>query len=149
METQNGNLVGELNKLVVINIDRSEGYEKAMAEVDDADLKILFSKCSLQSKKFNSELQSEINKMGGKPEQGTTQSGKFYRAWMDIKSVLTGRDKKKILGSCEFGEDVARDTYKEVLADPKIPTAIHHLIRTQLGEISSAHDEVRRLRDSA
>ncbi len=149
MDTEKIDLIEELNTLAVINNDRSEGYEKAMTETEDQDLKVLFSRFALQSRKFNSDLLSEIAKAGGKPETGTTNSGKLYRAWMDIRAALSGRNKKQILSSCEYGEDVARDTYRGILKDPFIPSPVHEIITSQYNEITTAHDEIKKLRDTA
>ena len=148
METLKTDLVEELNKLAVINNDRTEGYQKASSETEDMELKTLFSRFALQSRKFNSQLQTEITKAGGKPETGTTESGKLYRVWMDIRAALTGKDKKQILSSCEYGEDVARDTYKDVLKDTNLPTDLLTLITSQFNEIDTAHSEIKKLRDT-
>ncbi len=148
METEKAEVATELNKLVTINNDRTEGYQKAAEETKDGELKQLFTKFATQSRRFNSELSSEVSKAGGKPETGTTTSGKFYRAWMDIKAALSGKDRKAVLASCEFGEDVAKDTYKELLEDNHLPENVKTLVNSQFAEIKSAHDEIRRLRDS-
>jgi uncharacterized protein (TIGR02284 family) len=35
---------------------------------------------------------------------------------MDIKSAMTGSDRKAIINSCEYGEEAALDTYDDALA---------------------------------
>ena len=148
METNNQDLANKLNKLVEINNDRIEGYEKAMKETEDSDLKSLFTRFGSQSQKFHAELAREVSKLGEKPVSGTTTSGKFYRAWMDIKSALTGRDRKAILSSCEFGEDVAKDTYKSVMDDNELSSDLQGIVRKQYNELLSAHNEIKHLRDA-
>lgn len=32
---------------------------------------------------------------------------------MDVKAALTGKDRKAILNSCEYGEDIAKDSYEK------------------------------------
>jgi len=109
--------IDALNTLVEINNDRIEGYEKASENTEESDLKDLFSKFVQTSKKSQRELIGEINKLGGKVTEGTTTSGKFFRAWMEFKSSLTGKDRKAILNSCEYGEKNADETYENVLDD--------------------------------
>lgn len=36
---------------------------------------------------------------------------------MDVKSALTGKDRKAILNSCEYGEENADETYQTILDD--------------------------------
>ncbi len=139
-----------LNTLIEINNDRIVGYETAIKETEEADLKMLFSKLKHTSEKCNGELISEVIVLGGKPTEGTRTSGKIYRVWMDIKAALTGKDRKAILNSCEYGEDVAVDTYETVLKDnlADINAAQQKMLNAQCALITADHDEVKKLRDA-
>ncbi|WP_026473350.1 ferritin-like domain-containing protein [Alkaliflexus imshenetskii] len=112
---KNVKAVDVLNTLITINNDRIEGYETASKETDETDLKTLFSQFIETSRRCKQELVKEVNTLGGEVATGTKVSGKFFRAWMDVKSALTGKDRKTILSSCEYGEEQARDTYEKVL----------------------------------
>jgi uncharacterized protein (TIGR02284 family) len=105
-----------LNTLIVINNDRIEGYETASKETDEADLKTLFAQFKQTSEKCRAELIEEVNRLGGTPDEGTRITGKFFRVWMDVKAALTGKNRKVILESCEYGEGVAAETYSDVLS---------------------------------
>ena len=107
---KNNKVIGILNDLIRINHDRVVGYEKAIDELkdEDADLKTLFHRYTQDSKQFSNELTHEVTRLGGDPADGTTNSGKVYRVWMDLKSAITGKDRKTILENCEFGEDAAQ-----------------------------------------
>jgi len=139
-----------LNKLVEINNDRIEGYETASKETQETDLKTLFSQLAQTSQDCRAELVDEVNQLGGEPVEGTTASGKFFRAWMDVKSALTGQDRKAILNSCEYGEDVAVDTYKKVLENNAEDLTEDQLamVEEQYNLIKADHDLVKSLRDS-
>lgn len=139
-----------LNTLITINNDRIEGYETAAKETDEYDLKNLFSQLASNSQKFKLELSSEVTKLGGQPSEGTNTTGKFFRVWMDVKSALTGKDRKAILSSCEFGEDNAVTTYKDVLRNnlSDITATQQTLINSQYALIKADHDKVKNMRDS-
>ena len=83
-------VIDALNTLVEINSDRIEGYEKAYENTEEIDLKELFSRFKQTSRNCQIELTREINKLGGGVTEGTTTSGKFFRAWLDVKSAITG-----------------------------------------------------------
>ena len=142
-------MVSLLNDLVEINNDRIQGYERAIAETDDEDLTYLFTNMAAHSRAYKSDLSREIVLLGGEPTEGTKNTGKLFRAWMDIKAALTGKNRKDILSSCEFGEDAALDTYKSVIAneDNLLTDDILKLIKTQKQEIQLDHDRVKALRD--
>lgn len=142
--------IATINSLVVINNDRYEGYKKAAEETKDADLKSMFTKFSMQSKTFSEELRKFVS-AGDEPKSDeTTNSGKLYRVWMDIKAAITNKDRKAILSSCEFGEDVAKKTYNEALehTGDLSPEALE-VIRRQRDEILKGHDTVKAMRDNA
>ncbi|MBI2721118.1 MAG: PA2169 family four-helix-bundle protein [Bacteroidetes bacterium] len=138
-----------INSLIIINNDRYEGYKKAADETKDADLKALFTKYSLQSKGFGESLRPFSDTEDQPKQNETTNSGKLYRVWMDVKAAMTANDRKAILSSCEFGEDVAKKTYDEVLehAD-SVPSEVLDIIRKHRSELQKAHDEVKALRDA-
>ncbi|MFV5695362.1 ferritin-like domain-containing protein [Flavobacterium sp. LB3P122] len=138
-----------LNTLIEINNDRIEGYETASDETEEQDLKSLFSQLMKTSQKCKMELVSEVQEMGGTPVEGTRTTGKFFRVWMDVKAALTGKDRKAILNSCEFGEDVAVSTYAKVLKNDieDITSEQQDLLKVQYTLIKADHDKVKELRD--
>ena len=85
-----------LNDLLQINNDRIVGYQKAIDELkpEDSDLKVLFTRYISQSRENATELTTEITRLDGKPTDGTTNSGKIYRVWMDLKAAIAGKDRK-------------------------------------------------------
>ena len=139
-----------LNTLITINNDRIEGYETASKETEEQDLKTLFGKFISTSQKCKQELVSEVTRLGGEVAEGTMTSGKFFRVWMDVKAALTGKDRKAILDSCEYGEDVAVDTYNKALRNNigDISAAQQTLLNAQHALIKADHDKVKTMRDA-
>jgi uncharacterized protein (TIGR02284 family) len=146
----NKKVTGIINDLIQINNDRIVGYEKAIDELkdEDADLKTLFHRYTQDSKQFANELTHEVTRLGGEPSDGTTNSGKVYRVWMDLKAAITGKDRKTILDNCEFGEDAAQKAYDMALnSEVEIEAPLRELIIRQKAALKVGHDEVKRLRD--
>lgn len=114
---RNEKIIDVLNSLITINNDRIEGYKTASEETEENDLKSLFAGFMLTSEKCKSELIQEVEKLGGEVAEGTKVSGKFFRVWMDVKAALTGKNRMVILNSCKFGENEAKETYKNALED--------------------------------
>jgi uncharacterized protein (TIGR02284 family) len=139
-----------LNTLIVINNDRVEGYETASKETEEEDLKSLFSQLARTSHDCNEELIEEVENLDGEPAEGTRTTGKFFRVWMDVKAALTGKDRKAILNSCEYGEDVAQETYNKVLKSESehLTSDQVDIITAQKQKLKIDHDTVKSLRDS-
>lgn len=147
---ENSKQIDALNKLIEINNDRVEGYETASKETKDTDLKSLFGELASTSQKNASELRAEVTRLGGKPEEGTRVTGKFFRAWMDVKAAFTGNDRHTILDSCEFGEDKALETYESVLENSsELSGEYIQLISQQQTALRADHDRVKALRDAS
>ena len=136
-----------LNTLVEINNDRIEGYQTASKETVENDLKELFSTLAATSERCKSDLVQEIERLGGKATEGTRTTGKFYRVWMDVKAAATGKDRKAILSSCEFGEDVAVGTYAKAQLKDELDSDVKALIKSQYDLIKADHDRIKNLRD--
>lgn len=138
-----------LNDLIQINNDRVAGYEKAIEELqsEDADLKTLFVKMIGESHTYKMALATEVQALGEEAETGTTNSGKIYRAWMDVKAIFSGHDRKTVLNNCEFGEDAAQKAYKMALEEDGISADLRALITEQKASLRISHDEIKALRD--
>lgn len=146
----NEKLIGLLNDLVRINLDRAEGYKKATEELkpSDIDLKTKFINMAAGSTQYANELKGEVAKLGGEPVNDTTQSGKVYRLWMDVRTTASAHERRSILALCEFGEDAAQRAYEAALkSDVEIPSPIKQIILNQQSSLKADHDVVKRYRD--
>jgi uncharacterized protein (TIGR02284 family) len=151
MKTENMEHAAEvLNDLLRINNDRVEGYKKAIEETKEQDLISLFDRMQAESGRIANSLIKEIARLGGEPDAGkTTNPGKIYRVWMEVKATFNGKDRKGVLNACEFGEDAAQSAYKTALADKEIPETLRAVIRTQQVQLKASHNAIRGLRDLA
>ena len=138
-----------LNDLIEINNDRIAGYEKAIEELhpEDSDLKSLFAQMIVESQKLKMALATEVQSFNADIETGTTNSGKIYRAWMDVKAIFTGHDRKTVLNNCEFGEDAAQKAYKTALESEDLSANLREIISQQKTELRASHDQIKSLRD--
>ena len=137
-----------LNDLILINNDRVVGYQKAIEELkkEDADLKVLFNEMKSQSKNYITELTQEVTKAGHEIEKGTTNAGKIYRVWMDVKAFFGGFDRKVVLDNCEDGEDAALTAYNDALASEGLTPAVRSLLTQHHAGLKVSYNRVKALR---
>lgn len=147
---ENEKTIDVLNTLIQINNDRIEGYETASKETEEEDLQIFFDELRSTSLQCKEELEEEVNTLGGTPTTATKVTGKFFRVWMDVKAALTGKDRKGILNSCEYGEDVAKGTYEKVLKNETAHLSLTQqaLVKAQHALLTADHDKVKAMRDA-
>ncbi|WP_020601058.1 ferritin-like domain-containing protein [Spirosoma panaciterrae] len=148
----NDEIVDDLNELVKINNDRIQGYEKAIKDNEDAGLDDLFRHYVVQSQNFRSQLADHIVRIDGLAVSDATSTdvtSKIHRAWIDIKSALTGKDRESILSSVEFGENAAVEAYQDAIEKDHIPAYIKEDLQKQLTELQSALDRIKSLEKAA
>lgn len=146
---ENSDQIMVLNDLIQINNDRIEGYRKAAENFNDQPTELLsiFNSFAMDSQNYKQELMEHVRRLGGSSEEGTTMSGKIYRAWMDVKATFGGDDAQGILESCEFGEDAAKKAYKAAVESGQLDTQALSAVINQQQKQLQAHDRIKRLRD--
>jgi uncharacterized protein (TIGR02284 family) len=138
-----------LNDLVRINSDRITGYERAIRETKpkDDDMKIFYATMIAESHRNKIALANELQALGAEIEQGTSTSGKIYRAWMEVRAIFTGNSRRTILANCQAAEDSTQRAYHSALEYNTLPAYIRELLVRQEEALRSNHDEIRALRD--
>ena len=128
--------------------DGVKGYKTASEDVEDKDLKDLFKKYAVQRDSMITELQDQLHKMGQTDSESSSIEGTIHRAWIDLKSALTSKDRARILEECERGEDYAVSAYRDALKK-ELPGQLKAIVEQQYSDVKSAHDHIRSLRDAA
>jgi uncharacterized protein (TIGR02284 family) len=138
--------ISTLNNLIETLKDGKNGFEAAAADVKDTKVKTIFLECAQERSRLAGELQAEVTRRGGTPEQSGSVAATAHRGWMNLKSALGGGE-KAILDEAERGEDVAVKSYEKALkAD--LPADLASVVQRQYTQVKQAHDRVRDLRDS-
>lgn len=144
------NATGVINDLIEINNDRVAGFEKVIADINDAnvDLKAIFQGFADQSRKNSQELAAVVGSVK-EVETGNSVAGGLHRAWIDVKSLFGGSDRASILSEAERGEDAIKKAYKDALSDGNLPSSAVEVVSSQAQKVKAAHDQIKALRDAA
>lgn len=138
--------ISTLNNLIETCRDGQNGFQTAAEGVENSEYKRLFEQYAQQRAQFVGELQGEVRSLGGDPETMGSVAAALHRGWINIKSVVTGKDEHSILEECERGEDSAVRNYQDALGQP-LPADAQALVRRQYQAVQEAHNRVRSLRD--
>ena len=140
------NAISVLNNLIETTKDGEKGFKTAAEGLTAPDIKHRFLQYSRERAQMTSELQAEVRRLGGDPERSGSMAGALHRGWLDIKSVVTGKDDHAILAEAERGEDVAKNAYESAL-NQSLPALAQALVEQQAVKVRMAHEDVRSLRD--
>lgn len=137
-------IIDDLNELIAICKDGEQGYLTAAKAMEAGEYQPLFEQYSTQRQRFATDLQAEINRLGGIPGKEGDLAGTVHRAWINLKAVASGRDTRTILAECIAGEKAAVDVYAEV-TQKELPPEIYALVDQQYQSIKAALDRLQAL----
>lgn len=141
----NDKAISVLNSLIETCKDGQNGFQTAADGIKRSEFKSLFYQYSQQRAQFAGELQQEVRRLGGDPEQAGSVAATLHRGWMNIKSAVTGEDENAVLAEAERGEDSAVASYRDALADQNLPADVRDIVERQYAQVQEAHDRVRNL----
>lgn len=144
MSMSTDRVISTLNDLIETCKDGERGFQMAAENINDRELMALFNSYSHQRAQFAEELQTEVRRLGGDPEQRGSVGGALHRGWINIKAAITSHNPAQIIEECERGEDVAVSSYREAL-DQDLPDELGAFVRRQYDQVLDAHDHVRAL----
>lgn len=138
----NEEVISTLNNLIETCRDGQNGFKTAAEGVKNPELKELFYHYSQQRASFVGELQDEVRRLGGDPENSGSVAASLHRGWIDIKSAITGEDEDAVISECERGEDSAVSNYRDAL-ERDMPANVRQVIERQFSAVKEAHDRIR------
>ncbi|HEV2612189.1 MAG TPA: PA2169 family four-helix-bundle protein [Noviherbaspirillum sp.] len=142
----NDEVISTLNDLIETCKDGEEGFRTCAEDMKDTQIKSLFMNRAQGCAQAAGELQQLVRTYGGDPETSSGLGGALHRRWVDLKSLVTGKDDKSILNECERGEDVAVRSYRSAL-EKNLPVDVRNIVERQYQGVLQNHDQVKRLRE--
>ena len=130
--------------------DGKKGFADAaekLADTNRSDLAPRFRELGEQRARFSAELEQMAAAYGDDIDEDGSVLAAAHRGWMALKDALAGSDPDGVLDAAEQGEDHAVSEYKKAL-DEDISENLRLAIQRQFTDIQSAHDEVKRMRDT-
>ena len=140
----NEEVISTLNNLIETCRDGQNGFQTAAEGVTRSELKTLFHEFAQQRARFVGDLQTEVRRLGGDPENMGSVAATLHRGWINIKSAVTGGDDGGVISECERGEDAAVAAYRDAL-DQDLPANIRSIVERQFAAVKQAHDRIRSL----
>ena len=141
-------VIATLNDLIETSRDGEEGFRTCAEAMKSAAVRDVFRQAQSRCAQAVGELQAKVRSLGGDPERRSSVSGSLHRAWVDLKSRITGMDEAAILAECERGEQVAQRTYEDALGKD-LPSDVRSMVERQYHGVRQHQERVRQLRAAA
>ena len=136
-----------LNTLISTLIDSVTGFEDAAANIDGSSrLQQLFRERSSERRQVVQDLRAEVGRLGGNPEDDGSFLGKAHQRFLDLKSVVTGRDEQAIISEVERGEDYLKEKFETALSAGTLSGDSRAVVERAYQSVRSGHDQVSALK---
>ncbi len=135
-----------LNGLIKTTIDSVNGYQESAQAVETERVRTMFTELAQDRQKVVPQLQAEVARLGGNPEDDGSATAAAHRTWVDLKSAVTGRDDKSIINEVERGEDHIKHKYESALEDRDLSSEARNVIQQAYASVKRGHDRVRDLK---
>jgi uncharacterized protein (TIGR02284 family) len=135
-----------LNTLIATTIDSVNGYEDSAKNIDNERLREIFRQRADERQEVVSQLRSEVQRLGGNPEDDGSFLGKTHQRFEDLKAAITGRDEKSIINEVERGEDYLKEKWQAALQTEGLQGESHQLIERCYQSVKQGHDQISQLK---
>ncbi|MGH8029039.1 MAG: PA2169 family four-helix-bundle protein [Arenimonas sp.] len=122
--------------------DGKSFYELAAREVDNAELKTLFTRIAKVKGEIAAALATEIRAEGEVPAKETSWNAEITRLYIEVRAVL-GDKNYTWVSQLEDSEDNLKKQFIEALADPNTSAHAHIVLTRFMPEVQSCHDLMR------
>lgn len=137
-----------LNDLIATTFDSVDGYTEAGKNSESERFTAMFNDRAVERRSVIAALRSEVIRLGNEPEEDGTVFGGAHRMFLNLKSVVTGRDEKAIVNEVERGEDHIKAKFEDAMADTDLSPEVMDMIRECYTSIKQGHDEMRNLKQA-
>jgi uncharacterized protein (TIGR02284 family) len=142
-------IASTLNELIRTCRDGENGFRTAAEALkQDPELARELQDYSGQRREFAAQLQNLVGWLDQDKEDSGSAAGVLHRAWINLRSAISSKDRYAILAECERGEDSAVETYRKAI-ESGLPSEYEFVVQTQFDTVRTTHDRVKALRDMA
>ncbi len=142
------NDISVLNSLIATTLDSVDGYTEAAGDIENPRYGSVFSDRARERREVVSDLQAEVRRLGGDPEDDGTVLAGAHRMFLDLKAKVTGQDDKAIIDEVERGEDHIKAKFDDALAKEDLSPEVRAAIAKANQSVQEGHDQMRDLKHS-
>ncbi|WP_380872349.1 chemotaxis protein [Sphingomonas sp. DBB INV C78] len=146
--TETSHDIRTLNSLIATTIDSINGYSEAASDTESGRFGSIFSSRATERRQCATDLQAEVVRLGGNPEDDGTALAGAHRAFLNLKSAVTGKDDKAIVNEVERGEDHIKAKFEDALKDGQLTPQTRGAIERAYASVRQGHDQMRDLKHS-
>lgn len=122
--------------------DSVNGYREAANDVHSNEFRELFTQFADDRSRCSADLQAEVRRLGGEPDNDGSTMGSLHQTWLDLKAAVTGRDDKAIINEVERGEDYLKEKFETALNSDSLTGESRMVVERAYQSVREGHDRV-------
>lgn len=144
--TPNEREVDTLNDLIKTTIDSVDGYRSAAEDAENSEYRSIFFDRANERSAVADQLQAYVRELGGEPNTDGSIVAGAHRAFMGLKTAITGNDDKAVVAEVERGEDVIKHKFEKAMSDSDISPETRVVIDRCYQSVKTGHDQMSNLK---
>ena len=137
-----------LNSLIVTTIDSALGFEESAADTGNRRFAGQFRQFALARRKVIDDLQAQVRRLGGTPEEDGSAKAAAHRRWVDFKTAITGASDAAVVSEVATGETHIRSKFEAALEDTDLSPDTRAVIEQGFGSVRAGHFFATRLEEA-
>lgn len=135
-----------LNSLIATTLDSVDGYTEAAKDIENQRYGSMFTARAKERRQVIGDLQAEVRRLGGDPEDDGTVLAGAHRVFLDLKAKVTGQDDQAIVNEVERGEDHIKAKFDDAIGDTNLSIETLAAIQKANGSVQEGHNQMRDLK---
>jgi uncharacterized protein (TIGR02284 family) len=140
--------ISTLNGLIKTTLDSMKGYQDAAKDAESTQFATMFAEFARDRSAAATDLQAEVRRLGGNPEDDSSFLAAAHRTFMDLKQAFTGKDDKAIIQEVERGEDHIKAKFEGALRDTNLDPSSRAVVEKAFVSVKEGHDKMSALKHS-
>lgn len=138
--------ISTLNSLIKTTLDSMKGFRDAAEDAESTQFSSMFSDFARERSQVASDLQAEVRRLGGNPEDDSSFLAAAHRTFMDLKQAFTGKDDKAVIQEVERGEDYIKGKFESALKDTDLDPSSRAVVELAYQSVKAGHDRASALK---
>ncbi len=144
--THDNSILDPVDRLVHVNRDCTASFRAAAEHCRNSEMETMFSRYGGQHAGFASELELELERLGGRLSEEGGLGTTLHHGWEELKAALSGNSIFSMLKACHEQEEMAEVRYADA-ADAKPTGRTQALLAKQREQIREMRAHLHRLID--
>lgn len=140
--------ISTLNGLIKTTLDSMKGYEDAARDAENNQFATMFAEFARDRSAAATDLQAEVRRLGGNPEDDSSFLAAAHRTFMDLKQAITGMNDKAIIQEVERGEDHIKARFEDALRSADLDPSSRAVVDKAFVSVKEGHDRMSALKHS-